>query len=169
MCQKHRDQSPTSCQADYTQSLPEIVRDPGNMLLKSWGVLPIHKPANQHVDGLRDLLKAALSLLWLQHLPAPDTSLPPSTQLEVLSFTLTALCGITLTVTDGGADSTRLLQGFPSNHVPGPQGEVPTLGPQLSPCPLPLLCPISTKVFSIRNSSSCALARFKGFGYTPQL
>lgn len=61
------------------------------MLLKSWGVLPIHKPANQHVDGLRDLLKAALSLLWLQHLPAPDISLPLSTQLEVLSFTLTAL------------------------------------------------------------------------------
>lgn len=66
------------CQMGHTQPLPEIVRDPGNMLLKSWGVLPFHKPANQHVDGLGDLPRGALSLLWIEFLPAPGTYIPPT-------------------------------------------------------------------------------------------
>lgn len=65
------------CQVGHAQPLPEIVRDPGNMLLKSWGVLPFHEPANQHVDCLGDLPRGALSLLWTELLPAPGTHIPP--------------------------------------------------------------------------------------------
>lgn len=78
MCSLHRDQSPTLCQVGHAQPLPEIIRDPGNMLLKSWGVFPVHKPANQHVDSLRNLQRAALSQLWLQLFPAPETYIPPT-------------------------------------------------------------------------------------------
>lgn len=77
-CSLHRNQSSTLCQVGHTQPLPEIVGDPGNMLLKSWGVLPIHKPANQHVDRLGNLPRAALSLLWIQLLPAPETGIAPT-------------------------------------------------------------------------------------------
>lgn len=78
VCLIHRDQSPVLCQVGHTPPLPEIVRDPGNMLLKSWRILPFHEPANQHVDCLGDLPRAALSLLWIELLPAPETFTPPT-------------------------------------------------------------------------------------------
>lgn len=78
VCSFHGNHSPMVCRVHHAQPLPEVVRDPGNMLLKSWGVLPIHKPANKHVDSLGNLPKAALSLLWIKLLPAPETYFPPT-------------------------------------------------------------------------------------------
>lgn len=99
MCSLHGKRGPTLCRLHHTWPLPEIVRDPGNMLLKSWGVLPIHEPANQHVDGLGNLPRAALSLLWIQLLPAPETHVPPTQQkLSRLGPRLdfhSSICGIT--------------------------------------------------------------------------
>ena len=86
VCSLHRDQSPTLCQVGHAQPLPEIVRDPGNMLLKSWRVLPIHEPPNQHVDRLGNLPREALSLLWIQLLPAPETYIPPTQHKAILRW-----------------------------------------------------------------------------------
>lgn len=66
------------CQVAHTRPLPEIVGDPGNMLLKSWGVLPIHEPANKHVDRLGNLPRAALLLVWIHLLPAPESYITPT-------------------------------------------------------------------------------------------
>lgn len=73
-----------ACSARWdTQPLPKIVRDPGNMLLKSRGVLPFHEPPNQHVDCLGDLPRRTLLLLWIvssspRHKSPPLNTKPPN-------------------------------------------------------------------------------------------